>query len=64
VLVMSAIPDTALPGIALPVVGGLHPFLQPITTLQTLYAIADAVARERGRDPDRPSHLRKVTETW
>jgi glucosamine--fructose-6-phosphate aminotransferase (isomerizing) len=31
--------------------------------LQSFYPLADALARARGRDPDRPPHLRKVTET-
>jgi len=27
------------------------------------YGFAERLARARGHDPDRPSHLRKVTET-
>lgn len=62
--VMIAAPGKGGIGAALPVVAGLHPFVQPIATVQSFYRLADAVARARGHDPDRPSHLRKVTETW
>ncbi len=40
-----------------------HPALDPLAMLLSSYLFAEAVARARGRDPDRPSHLRKVTET-
>jgi glucosamine--fructose-6-phosphate aminotransferase (isomerizing) len=62
--VMIAAPGKGGVGMSLPVVTGLHPFLQPIATVQSFYRLADAVARARGHDPDHPSHLRKVTETW
>ncbi len=39
------------------------PFAQPIALVQSFYPLAEAVARARGRDPDRPPHLSKVTET-
>jgi glucosamine--fructose-6-phosphate aminotransferase (isomerizing) len=39
------------------------PLLAPIPMIHRFYALAEAVARRRGRDPDRPRHLRKVTET-
>jgi glucosamine--fructose-6-phosphate aminotransferase (isomerizing) len=42
---------------------GVDPFAQPIALIQSFYPLAEAVARGRGRDPDRPPHLRKVTET-
>jgi glucosamine--fructose-6-phosphate aminotransferase (isomerizing) len=35
----------------------------PLALIQSLYPLVDAVARARGRDPDHPPHLRKVTET-
>ena len=60
--VVSAAPGSGWPGLALPV-SPHHPFVQPITTIQSFYILAEAVARARGRDPDRPQHLRKVTET-
>ena len=31
--------------------------------IQSFYRLANALAFARGRDPDRPPHLRKVTET-
>jgi len=40
-----------------------HPLLQPILTIQSFYRMVNAVAVARGRDPDRPPHLSKVTET-
>ncbi len=40
-----------------------HPALDPLTMLLSFYAFAEALSRARGHDPDRPSHLRKVTET-
>ena len=48
--------------IGLPVVVG-HPALEPIGQIQSFYRLADDLARARGFDPDRPSHLAKVTET-
>jgi glucosamine--fructose-6-phosphate aminotransferase (isomerizing) len=41
----------------------LSPFTTPITLLQSFYSLAELVARARGRDPDAPPHLKKVTET-
>jgi glucosamine--fructose-6-phosphate aminotransferase (isomerizing) len=40
-----------------------HAVLEPIAQAQSFYRFADRLARARGRDPDRPSHLAKVTET-
>ena len=40
-----------------------HPALDPLSMLLSFYAFAEALSRARGLDPDRPSHLRKVTET-
>ena len=37
--------------------------LDPIATVQSFYLLVEAVARARGRDPDRPPHLNKVTST-
>jgi glucosamine--fructose-6-phosphate aminotransferase (isomerizing) len=48
--------------ISLPAIEG-HPALEPIGQIQSFYRLADAVARARGHDPDRPSHLAKITET-
>jgi glucosamine--fructose-6-phosphate aminotransferase (isomerizing) len=43
---------------------GGHPLLTPIVALHAFYRVAEATARRRGRDPDQPPHLKKVTETW
>lgn len=40
-----------------------HPLLDPLPMLTSFYGLAEEVARARGHDPDRPSRLRKVTET-
>ena len=40
-----------------------HPAIQPILMLASFYGLADALARLRGLDPDRPPHLAKVTQT-
>jgi glucosamine--fructose-6-phosphate aminotransferase (isomerizing) len=61
--VIAAGPGVGWAGSPLPVVGGLHPFMQPIANVQSFYALAEAISRARGHDPDHPSHLRKVTET-
>ena len=40
-----------------------HPLLAPISMIQTAYGFIEKTARAKGRDPDRPRLLRKVTET-
>ena len=40
-----------------------HPAVQPLLMIQSFYRFAEGLARLRGRDPDRPPHLAKVTET-
>ncbi len=40
-----------------------HTALDPLAMLLSFYVFAEALSRARGHDPDRPSHLRKVTET-
>jgi glucosamine--fructose-6-phosphate aminotransferase (isomerizing) len=47
----------------LPVATETDAHAAPLVLLQSFYPLADALARARGRDPDRPPHLRKVTET-
>jgi glucosamine--fructose-6-phosphate aminotransferase (isomerizing) len=49
--------------ISLPLAPDLDAHAAPLALIQSLYPLVDAVARARGRDPDRPPHLRKVTET-
>lgn len=55
------------PGIAgedvLPTAATRHGSLDPLAALTSFYTFAEQVARARGHDPDRPSQLRKVTET-
>ncbi len=46
----------------LPVVPA-HPMIEPLLRIQSFYRMAEALARARGLDPDRPPHLNKVTET-
>ena len=48
----------------LPLPPPLHPLLDPIVALLAFYPLAEALARQRGRDPDRPPGLRKVTRTF
>jgi glutamine---fructose-6-phosphate transaminase (isomerizing) len=40
-----------------------HPAIEPLLMIQSFYRLANALAIARGRDPDRPPHLHKVTET-
>jgi glutamine---fructose-6-phosphate transaminase (isomerizing) len=40
-----------------------HPMLTPIAALHAFYRLAEAAARRRGRNPDEPPHLMKVTRT-
>lgn len=49
--------------LSLPFLPGLHPVLAPIATIQSFYRFAVSLSLARGLDPDRPPHLRKVTET-
>lgn len=54
----------ASPGaVNLPVLSGLHPALAPIAAIQSFYRLAVDLSIARGHHPDRPPHLRKVTET-
>jgi glucosamine--fructose-6-phosphate aminotransferase (isomerizing) len=38
--------------------------LDPIAAIQTFYVMAAELAAARGRDPDAPRHLNKITETY
>ncbi len=52
-----------LPGLlALPTLQG-HPAIEPLLMIQSFYRLANGLALARGRDPDRPPHLSKITET-
>jgi len=39
------------------------PLLQPVATLHAAYPLTARIARARGRDPDHPPHLAKITRT-
>lgn len=51
------------PEVALPIAETGHALLDPISLIQSFYPAAEQLARARGRDPDAPRHLRKVTQT-
>ena len=40
-----------------------HPVIEPLLHAQSFYRMANALAVARGRDPDQPPHLKKITET-
>ena len=48
---------------SLPLVNAAAPELDPLCAIQSFYVLAEALARARGRDPDAPPHLSKVTRT-
>jgi len=48
---------TQLPSIA------THPVIEPLLLAESFYRMANALSLARGRDPDRPPHLSKVTQT-
>ena len=50
------------PGITLPSLDA-DPLVQPVLLVQSFYRMVNALAVARGRDPDRPPTLAKVTET-
>lgn len=51
------------PGVHLALPPPLHPALDPIVAIQAFYPFAAALAQARGRDPDQPEGLTKVTRT-
>jgi glucosamine--fructose-6-phosphate aminotransferase (isomerizing) len=61
--VIAAGPAEVPGALVMPTAPGVDPFAQPLALVQSFYPLAEAVARARGHDPDRPPHLRKVTET-
>lgn len=52
-----------VPGPRLPIVPTGHPLTAPIPILLAFYRLVETVARTRGKDPDNPRGLEKVTET-
>lgn len=59
--VMLVSPDTALPGVHVP--ADDEPVLELIAMLVRFYLFANDAALRRGRSPDRPPMLSKITET-
>ena len=47
----------------LPFVDTGHPLTDPLCLITSFYAFIEKLARARGRNPDTPANLRKVTET-
>jgi len=60
--VLLAAPDDVT-GAELPLVATDHPALDPIAAILSFYVMAAGLAAARGRNPDAPRHLNKVTET-
>ena len=48
---------------SLPVPPAPHPALAPIVQIEAFYRMANALAFDRGHDPDHPRHVKKVTHT-
>jgi glutamine---fructose-6-phosphate transaminase (isomerizing) len=48
---------------ALPYAASGHPLTSALALIVSFYAFVEELSRRRGFDPDRPPHLRKVTET-
>jgi len=55
-------PDASEPH-ALPVAEAPHPVCAPLIAIQGFYRAANTLALRRGRNPDMPPHLNKVTKT-
>lgn len=60
--VWTAAPDASGAG-ALPIIPATQPMCAPILAIQSFYRAVNALAIRRGRDPDRPPNLAKITET-
>jgi len=50
--------------VSLPVAASDHPFTDHLARIASFYVFAEALARRRGFDPDRPPKLKKVTRTF
>ena len=60
VFVTSALPTQAT---ALPFAATGHGLTDALVQIASFYGFVEMLSRHRGLDPDRPAHLRKVTET-
>jgi glucosamine--fructose-6-phosphate aminotransferase (isomerizing) len=52
-----------VPEATLPLAATAHAALDPIAAILCFYVMAAGLAAARGRNPDAPRHLNKVTET-
>jgi glucosamine--fructose-6-phosphate aminotransferase (isomerizing) len=52
-----------VPGALILPLAAAHTAIRPLLAIQSFYRLAEATARARGRDPDHPPSLSKVTET-
>jgi glucosamine--fructose-6-phosphate aminotransferase (isomerizing) len=59
-VISAGVPHAA--GVTLPVIQA-NALTAPVLEIASFYRLANALAIARGRDPDRPPHLSKVTET-
>jgi glutamine---fructose-6-phosphate transaminase (isomerizing) len=59
-VISAGVPDA--PGVQLPTLEA-DPLTAPVLEIASFYRLANALALARGRDPDRPPHLTKITET-
>ena len=60
--VLLAAPE-GTPGAELPLALADHEDLDPIVAIQSFYQMVESLSRARGRNPDKPMHLSKVTLT-
>jgi glucosamine--fructose-6-phosphate aminotransferase (isomerizing) len=60
--VLLAAPE-GTPEANLPLDESTMPELDAVCAIQSFYPMVEALARERGNDPDSPPHLNKVTRT-
>ncbi|MGI4880050.1 MAG: SIS domain-containing protein [Janthinobacterium lividum] len=63
IIAVGAAENIAPAVITLPTPAADHPVIEAIAGIQSFYGLANAVALARGRDPDNPPHLAKVTRT-
>lgn len=56
--------DEADGAVSLPVATSDHPLTDHIALIASFYVFAEALARRRGFDPDKPPKLKKVTRTF
>jgi glucosamine--fructose-6-phosphate aminotransferase (isomerizing) len=55
--------DKATDALTLPFVAASHPLVDPLLLVVSFYSFIEEMAVRRGRDPDTPPNLKKVTET-